>query len=70
MKVPKYIEKALEQRAKAATKLIETDCVISDFIRENDIEAEYDDYQLSVGIFENPYESSERVKEAILKKGE
>ena len=68
MKVPKYIEKALEQRAKAATKLIETDCVISAFIREHGIDAEYDDYQLSVGIFESPYESSERVREAILRK--
>ena len=66
MKIPKYIEKALQQREKTALKLNEADMVITDFIKKNGIIVESCDYWGGVEIYTNPYESANSIREAIL----
>lgn len=66
MKIPKYIEKALQQREKTALKLSKADIVITDFINKNGIIVESYDYCGGVEIYYNPYESANRIREAIL----
>lgn len=65
MKIPREIETALRRRVKAAIELNSADFVISKFIRENDIEAEECDYCTGVEMYSNPYESADRIREAI-----
>lgn len=66
MKIPKYIEKALQQRENSACKLIKADTIITDFIIKNNICAESYDYCSGVEMYCNPYESANRIREAIL----
>lgn len=66
MKIPKYIEQALDRRVKSAIRLNEADMVITDFIIKNDIVVESYDYATGVEMYANPYESANRIREAIL----
>lgn len=66
MQIPKYIEKALEQRVKAAEKFNETDYLISTWLDEKGIDVEIFDTHGGVEAIVNPDESAERIREAIL----
>ncbi len=66
MKIPKYIEQALNRRTKLAVQLDEADMVIFEFITKNDIDVESCDYAGGVEMYANPYDSAERIREAIL----
>ena len=68
MKIPKYIDKLLDKRAKAAQQLMECDSIITDWIVAHEIEAEDCDYCTGVEMYANPYASADRIREAILNK--
>lgn len=68
MKIPKYIEKALERRAKAAEIWNRNDLIISEFIDKHNIIAEDYDYHGGCEAIVNPWTSSSRVAEAIKNK--
>lgn len=69
MKIPKYIEKALERRARAAEIWNHNDLIISEFIDKHDIfEIDSCDYHGGVEAIVNPWASSSRVAEAIRSK--
>ena len=70
MKIPKYIERALDRRANAALDLMAADRIISDFIEEYHIEVEEADYLTGYEIYANPISSAYRVREAILNHNE
>lgn len=65
MKVPKYITTALERRARAAQAFFEADEIVSEFIEKNGIEVDSADYRLGAEALFTPWESVERVIEAI-----
>ena len=65
MKIPKYIEKALQQRVRAAYTLIHNDSIITDFINKNGIEVEDFDSCSGVEMYVNPDASVDRVRSAI-----
>lgn len=68
MRVPKYIEEALNKRAKLADKFNHYDLIISQFIDNNGVEVEEYDYHGGCESIVNPYNSSARVYKAILNK--
>ena len=70
MKIPKYIENALNKRQKAAYDWNDADFVISRFIHENGLEDEIDtaDFNGGVEAIVNPAESNERIRQAIINK--
>lgn len=66
MKVPKYIEKALERRARAAEAWNHNDLIVSNFIDKHDIFGiDECDYHSGVEAIVNPWASSQRVYKAI-----
>ena len=68
LKIPKYIEQALQKRVKAAVQLMDIDEIITDFINENNIDAEYEDFCGGCEMYINPYDSAERIRQSILNK--
>lgn len=56
-KIPQYILKALENRAKAAVAFSEADSIISEYIDKNGIDCEYT--HLHVETLTNPYSANE-----------
>lgn len=66
MKIPKYIDEALQKRANAAFKFLQYDDVVSIFIEKHNIDVDFDYYCGDVGSITNPYESENAVREAIL----
>lgn len=68
MKIPKYIEKALDDREKAAYKFNSADYIISQFIEKHNIVAESYDYRSGVESIVNPSASAARIREAIINK--
>lgn len=70
MKIPKYIEKALIKRAKCAGAFVEADCVVSNFLDKHGIEIDNSDYWSGAEALCNPWDSVNRIAEAIAKKGE
>lgn len=68
MKVPKYIEKALEKRIKGANMVSEADTIIEDFINKNNIDAYWEDYGGGVEMYVNPIDSAEAIRKAIREK--
>lgn len=68
MKIPKYIENALDRRVRAAETLSDMDKIITDFINDNGIEAEECDYLTGVEMYANPCASAERIRKAIKEK--
>ena len=65
MKCPKYIQHALEMRAKYAIKLMDVCCTVDKFLDEHNIEVDEFDTHTGVEIYINPYSSAKRVLEAI-----
>ncbi len=65
MKIPKEIENALKERAKAAETLREMDYIITKFIMDNGIEVSKDDYLTGCAIYIEPQGSADRVRQAI-----
>lgn len=68
MKIPKYIDKLLDRRARLASDLMDVDLRITKFIEKNGIEVEDYDYCTGVEMYANPYSSADRVRKAILQK--
>jgi hypothetical protein len=68
MKVPKYIEQALNKRVKGACMVMESDRIITNFIEKYGIVCDFEDYCGGVEIYSNPYDSAERILEAIRQK--
>lgn len=66
MKIPKYIKEALNKRAKAACALMDADRLITDFIDRNSIDVDTADYCGGVEQYTAPYESAERIYDAIV----
>lgn len=68
MKIPKKIEKALQQRAYYAEKLANVSSIIDDFIIKNGLQGEIElfDYGTGCEIYACPHGSADRVREAIL----
>ena len=65
MKIPAKVENALKRRVNAALKWWEADYIISDFLNENGIECDSEDYSGGVEAISNPGESADRIREAI-----
>lgn len=70
MKIPKHIDKLLEQRAKAAEKFIAADSAIVDWLEKNDIKVSNDDILTGAVSLMEPYGSIENIRECIRKKNE
>lgn len=66
MRIPKYIDEALRKRANAAFKFRQYDDVVSEFIKQYNINVDFEDYCGGVESITNPYESANAVREAIL----
>ena len=62
-KIPQYILKALEKRAKAAVAFSEADNIISEYIDKNRIDCEYT--HLHVESLTNPYSCNKETIEDI-----
>lgn len=67
MKCPKYIEEALNKRAKAAIRFNKYDSLVSRWIDKNNIYVESENTWGGVDAIVNPEESKEIVLEAIKK---
>lgn len=66
MKIPKYIDETLQKRTKVAYKLIEYDCVISEYIEKHNIPVDTADYRLGCEMIINPEESESNIRKAII----
>lgn len=62
MQIPKYIEKALERRAKSACIFNETDYIVSTYLDKMGIETEMCDTHGWVDAIVNSYESVARAR--------
>lgn len=67
MKCPKYIKKALKQRADCAAKFTELDCMIAEWLEKHDLLWKVEDYDIHGGCesYVNPGNSSHRILEII-----
>lgn len=68
MKIPKYVETALQRRVRAAINFSLADAVLTDYIEKNNIVVGYDDYCGGLEAYMNPRESAERIRLAIINK--
>ena len=66
MKIPKYIEYLITRRAKLAADLIDADMVLSQWLESNDIETECCDTRGGPEMLGNPYDSADRIRQAII----
>ena len=65
MKCPDYIRNALNKRATYADKVAILDGIVADWLEKNGIEVEFEDIHGGVEIYVNPYDSSQRILDAI-----
>lgn len=67
MKCPKYIKKALEQRADCACKFTELDVMIGEWLEKHDLLYKVEEYDIHGGCesYVNPDSSSARILEVI-----
>lgn len=65
MRVPKYIQQALESRANHAERFTHFDCIISDFLEKHGIPCEEYDINGGCESYVNPHSSSDRILTAI-----
>lgn len=70
MKIPKYIDRALMMRSKAACQFSKYDYIVSSWLSKNGF---YDcvdssDFHGGVESIVNPHDSEDRIREAILKR--
>lgn len=68
MKVPKYIEDALERRARAAESWEKHDRIVTEFIEKNSIDAPLEDYCGGVEAIVHPWDSARTILECIERK--
>ncbi len=66
MKIPKYIQSAIKNRAKAASSFNRYDLIITHWCRDRNIETE--EIGGSLDSIAHPFESAEQLKKDILKK--
>ena len=66
MKIPKRIEALIDKRTKLASRLDDACGELDAWLDKNNIETESEDTHGGVEIFVNPYDSGQRIKEAIL----
>ena len=69
MRIPKYIDKLIDRRARLAGELIGVCGELDDWLEKNGIEAEMEDTRGGVEIYVNPYSSAERIRQAIREAG-
>lgn len=65
MRIPKYIDEALRKRANAAFRFLQHDVVVSKFIKQHNIDVDFEDYGGGVESICDPYGSEKAVREAI-----
>lgn len=65
MKIPKYIENAIDQRANHVERFQHYDYIISQWVDKNGIDAESCDIYGGAESIVNPWGSARRLKEAI-----
>lgn len=68
MQIPKKIEKLIERRTKLACQLDDVCGELDAWLDAHGIETENEDIHGGVEIYVNPYDSGERVRNAILEK--
>ena len=69
MKIPKYIDKLIDRRARLAGALMDVCGELDDWLEKNGIEAEMEDTRGGVEIYVNPYNSARRIRQAIREAG-
>ena len=67
MKLTKKIEKLIDRRTRLAEELMDVSSQLDNFIYENGLESEIEEYDMCTGceIYCNPADSGKRIKEAI-----
>lgn len=65
MKIPNYIENAINQRAMHAERFQHYDYMVSQWVDKNGVDAENCDIYGGVESIVNPWASARRLKEAI-----
>lgn len=65
MKIPKYIEKLIERRAGFAVLLNDADWKLAEWLERKGIEVEEFDIYGGCEIYRNPWDSADRIKQAI-----
>lgn len=68
MRIPKYINKYLDRRAMHAAKFFDYGYEVDQWLKKNGIEIDSYDGCTGVESIVNPYESIERIREAIVNK--
>lgn len=68
MKIPKYIDKLLQARAYHADRVLDVGYKIDEWLIKNEIDVAPEDYGSGVEVYEAPYESADRVRDAIYRK--
>lgn len=70
MKLTKKMEALIDKRARLAAKLMSVGIEVDEMIESNGLENEIADYDWRTGfeMYCNPYDSAERIKEAIRNK--
>ena len=69
MKIPKYIDDLIDKRMKLAESLACVDYKLSEWLDKNEIPVAPEDYRTGVEMYANPYESAERIRQAIEEAG-
>ena len=68
MKIPKYIDKLLDKRAKSAMDFMSSDCQIAEWLEKNGIDVPSDDICTGACALMEPYSSINSIRECILSK--
>lgn len=67
MKIPKYVEKLIERRAKLADDLNSVDNQLTSWLEKNNLLDKVEEYDVMTGceMYVNPYASADRIREVI-----
>lgn len=68
MKIPKYIQELVDRRCRLATDLLKVSYELDCWLDKNYIECEDCDTHTGVEIYMNPYDSRNRIIQAIIDK--
>ena len=69
MKIPKYIAKLIDRRARLAGALMDVCWELDEWLDKNGVEAEMEDTHGGAEIYVNPYDSAKRIRQAIREAG-
>ena len=69
MRIPKYVDKLIDRRARLAGDLMDVCGELDDWLEKNGIEAETWDTRGGVEIYTSPYSSAGRIRQAIREAG-